>query len=57
MYPSYRKPYKMFYIGGFIIKTIKESIHSKEFKQLMIYTRYRENLWKTFSSYNILTQI
>ncbi|EIF51636.1 site-specific integrase [Sulfurovum sp. AR] len=34
----------MFYIGGFIIKTIKESISSKEFKKLMIYTRGREDL-------------
>ena len=34
----------MFYIGGFIMKTIKESINSKEFKQLMIYTRGREDL-------------
>jgi integrase len=34
----------MFYIGGFIMKTIKESISSKEFKKLMIYTRGREDL-------------
>jgi len=34
----------MFYIGGFMMKTIKESINSKEFKQLMIYTRGREDL-------------
>ena len=33
--PFNRKPYKMFYIGGFIMKTIKESINSKEFKKLM----------------------
>ena len=31
-----RKPYKMFYIGGFIRKTIKENISSKEFKKLII---------------------
>jgi hypothetical protein len=31
--PSHRKPYKMFYIGGFIMKTIKENINSKEFKK------------------------
>ena len=42
----YRKPYKMFHIGGFIMKTIKESISSKEFKKLMIYTRGREDLRK-----------
>ncbi len=41
---SYLKPYKMFYIGGFIMKTIKENINSKEFKKLMIYTRGREDL-------------
>jgi len=34
----------MFYIGGFIMKTIKENINSKEFKKLMIYTRGREDL-------------
>ena len=34
----------MFYIGGFIMKTIKESINSKEFIQLMIYTRGRDDL-------------
>jgi len=36
--PFYRKPYKMFYIG-FIMKTIKENISSKEFKKLMICTK------------------
>jgi len=30
---SYRKPYKMCYIGSFIMKTIKEKINSKEFKK------------------------
>ena len=39
-----RKHYKMFYIGGFIRKTIKESISSKEFKKLINYTRGREDL-------------
>ncbi len=28
---SHRKPYKMFYIKGFIMKTIKEKINSKGF--------------------------
>ncbi len=34
----------MCYIGGFIMKTIKENINSKEFKKLMIYIRGREDL-------------
>ena len=34
----------MCYIGGFIMKTIKEDINFKEFKKLMIYTRCREDL-------------
>jgi hypothetical protein len=42
--PFNRKPYKMFYIAFFIMKTIKENINSKEVKKLMIYTRGRENL-------------
>jgi len=35
---SHGKPYKMFYVEGFIMKTIKENINSKELKKLMIYT-------------------
>ena len=31
-------------MGGFIMKTIKENINSKELKKLMIYTRGREDL-------------
>ncbi len=41
---KYIKPYKMCYIGGFIMKTIKENINSRAFKKLMIYTRGREDL-------------
>jgi len=41
---KYIKPYKIVYIGGFIMKTIKENINSKEFNKLMIYTRGRECL-------------
>ena len=40
--PFNRKPYKMFYIGGFIMKTIKENIDSKKFKKLII--NYWSNL-------------
>ena len=36
---KYRKPYKMCYIGGFIMKTIKENINSKEYNKLMLCIR------------------
>jgi len=34
----------MFYIGGFIIKTIKEGINTKEFDKLMIYTLFKAEI-------------
>jgi len=33
--PFNSKPYKMCYIGGFIMKSIKENTNSKEFKNGM----------------------
>jgi len=41
----------MCYIGYFIIKCIKENIHSKVFNKLMIYTRGREDLRRIIWDY------